>query len=323
MAIVRLSQDEYFQGISTGQRAILSKAITLVESTLPSDQLLAKALLKRILPLSGNSFRLGISGVPGVGKSTFIEIFGKLLLQEGKKLAVLTIDPSSNRTAGSILGDKTRMAQLSAMEEVFIRPSPSSNLLGGVGRCTAESILLCEAAGYDFVIIETVGVGQSEIQVKNLVDYFMVMLLPGGGDDLQGIKKGIIEEADLIVINKAEDANMTLALESKYHYEGAMNILHEPKNVMLSSTKTQMGMAEIVSAILAKELEININGAKRNNRQDQKIARLKTELPNRLEELFFAIPDIKKHWHVIEIKILANEITVEQGLDELIAYFKS
>jgi LAO/AO transport system kinase len=322
MAIVRLSQEDYFLGISTGQRAILSKAITLVESTLPSDKILAKELLKLILPLTGKSFRLGISGVPGVGKSTFIEIFGKLLLQEGKKLAVLTIDPSSKRTAGSILGDKTRMSQLSAMEEVFIRPSPSSNLLGGVGRCTAESILLCEAAGYDFIIIETVGVGQSEIQVKNLVDYFMVMLLPGGGDDLQGIKKGIIEEADLIVINKAEEATIALALESKCYYEGALNLLHEHKKVLLSSTKTQMGMAEIVAEILAKEKELTSNGLILKNRQEQKVARLKTELPNRLEEMFFAIPGIKQHWHLIEIKILANEITVEQGLDELIACFR-
>lgn len=321
MAIIRLTQEDYLQGIVSGKRAILSKAITLVESTLPSDKLLAKSIVNSILPQTGKSFRLGISGVPGVGKSTFIELLGKLLLAYGKKLAILTIDPSSYRTTGSILGDKTRMSQLAVIPEVYIRPSPSSNLLGGVGRCTAESILLCEAAGYDFIIIETVGVGQSEIQVKNLVDYFMVMLLPGGGDDLQGIKKGIIEEADLIVINKAEEGNMTIALESKLHYESALNLLHGHTKVMLSSAKTQTGMVEILTEILAQEFVLTSNGTKLKNRQTQKLSRLKTELPQRLEELFFAIPGIKKHWSLIEVKILDNEITVEQGLDELVTLF--
>ena len=318
MALRRLSDEEYLNGILAGNRAVLSKAITLVESTLASDKMKAQQLISQLLPYAGNSFRLGISGVPGVGKSTFIEELGALIIRSGRKLAVLTIDPSSNRSSGSILGDKTRMTNLTVLPEVFIRPSPSSSLLGGVGRCTAESILLCEAAGYDFIIIETVGVGQSEIQVKNIVDFFLVMLLPGGGDDLQGIKKGIIEEADLIVINKAEGANMDLALESKYHYESVVHLNGDSKKVMLSSTRSKLGLKEVWEEVLLQEQLLNSTGQKKHQRQQQKLSRLKTELPYRLEQQFFATDEMKNKWRLMEVRILANEITVEQGLDELL-----
>jgi LAO/AO transport system kinase len=321
MALKRLTKDEYFNGVISSNRSLLSKSITLIESTLAEDIILAKDLIQSILPYSGKSFRLGISGVPGVGKSSFIELFGKMLVDNGKRLAILTIDPSSNRTSGSILGDKTRMSQLAVLPEVYIRPSPSSNILGGVGRCTAETILLCEAAGFDFIIIETVGVGQSEIQVKNLVDFFMVMLLPGGGDDLQGIKKGIIEEADLIVINKAEESNMLSALESKSHYQAAIQMNNDEKKVILSSVKSKLGMDEVLAEVLNVEVYLNENNHKSINRQQQKVLRLKSELSRRLEDLFFSIPNIKEHWALIEVRILENELTVEQGLDELISYF--
>lgn len=321
MALKRLTKNEYFNGVISSNRSLLSKSITLIESTLAEDIILAKDLIQSILPYSGKSFRLGISGVPGVGKSSFIELFGKMLVDNGKRLAILTIDPSSNRTSGSILGDKTRMSQLAVLPEVYIRPSPSSNILGGVGRCTAETILLCEAAGFDFIIIETVGVGQSEIQVKNLVDFFMVMLLPGGGDDLQGIKKGIIEEADLIVINKAEESNMLSALESKNHYQAAIQMNNDEKKVILSSVKSKLGMDEVLAEVLNVEVYLNENNHKSINRQQQKVLRLKSELSRRLEDLFFSIPNIKEHWALIEVRILENELTVEQGLDELISYF--
>lgn len=321
MALKRLTKNEYFNGVISSNRSLLSKSITLIESTLAEDIILAKDLIQSILPYSGKSFRLGISGVPGVGKSSFIELFGKMLVDNGKRLAILTIDPSSNRTSGSILGDKTRMSQLAVLPEVYIRPSPSSNILGGVGRCTAETILLCEAAGFDFIIIETVGVGQSEIQVKNLVDFFMVMLLPGGGDDLQGIKKGIIEEADLIVINKAEESNMLSALESKNHYQAAIQMNNDEKKVILSSVKSKLGMDEVLAEVLNVDVYLNENNHKSINRQQQKVLRLKSELSRRLEDLFFSIPNIKEHWALIEVRILENELTVEQGLDELISYF--
>ena len=205
-------------------RRMLAKAITLVESTLHSDQLEAQALLSDILPKTGNSFRLGITGVPGVGKSTFVENFGLYLLKQGYKVAVLAVDPSSPRSGGSILGDKTRMEKLSQEDNAFIRPTPSSGFLGGVAQKTRESILLCEAAGFDFIIIETVGVGQSEFEVADMVDFFLVLMLPNAGDELQGIKKGILELADAIIINKADGENINQATQAMSQYQSALGL---------------------------------------------------------------------------------------------------
>ncbi len=205
-------------------RRMLAKAITLVESTLHSDQLETQALLSDILPKTGNSFRLGITGVPGVGKSTFIENFGLYLLKQGYKVAVLAVDPSSPRSGGSILGDKTRMEKLSQEGNAFIRPTPSSGFLGGVAQKTRESILLCEAAGFDFIIIETVGVGQSEFEVADMVDFFLVLMLPNAGDELQGIKKGILELADAIIINKADGENINQATQAMSQYQSALGL---------------------------------------------------------------------------------------------------
>lgn len=213
------------QALLDGNRRALAKAITLVESKLDTHREQAQGILEQVLPHSGNSIRIGITGVPGVGKSTFIEAFGLHLIEQGKRVAVLAVDPSSPIAGGSILGDKTRMEELSRREEAFIRPSPSEGTLGGVAQKTRETMLLCEAAGYDVILVETVGVGQSEYQVAGMVDFFMVLMLPGGGDELQGIKKGILELADALVINKADGDSEQMAQLSRTHYTSAMNLL--------------------------------------------------------------------------------------------------
>lgn len=213
------------QGLLRGERRALAKAITLVESKLKDDRERAQTVLEQVLPHSGKSIRIGITGVPGVGKSTFIETFGLYLLEQGKRVAVLAVDPSSPIAGGSIMGDKTRMEELSRRDEAFIRPSPSEGALGGVAQKTRETMLLCEAAGYDVILVETVGVGQSEYQVAAMVDFFMVLMLPGGGDELQGIKKGILELADALVINKADGESEHLANIARQHYTSAMNLL--------------------------------------------------------------------------------------------------
>ena len=220
--------NEFVQGIKEGSRALLSQAITLIESALPEHQSLSQELIKRCLPLSGKSIRIGITGVPGAGKSTFIESFGGFLTAKGHHLAVLAIDPSSERSGGSILGDKTRMEELSADERAFIRPSPSGGTTGGVARKTRESIILCEAAGYDTIIVETVGVGQSETAVHSMVDFFLLLMIPGAGDELQGMKRGIMEMADMIVINKADGDTLTLARKAKTEYTNAMHLFPLP-----------------------------------------------------------------------------------------------
>lgn len=213
--------------LKAGNRRALAKAITLVESSLSAHRERAQELLETLLPATGNSLRVGISGVPGVGKSTFIEAFGLYLISQGKRVAVLAVDPSSPMTGGSILGDKTRMETLSRREEAFIRPSPAAGALGGVAQKTRETMLLCEAAGYDVILVETVGVGQSEYQVAGMVDFFMVLMLPGGGDELQGIKRGIMELADALVINKADGSSEQLANQARQHYNAAMHLLRQ------------------------------------------------------------------------------------------------
>lgn len=213
------------EALRRGERRALAKAITLVESRLPRHRDEAQSLLEALLPDTGNSVRIGVTGVPGVGKSTFIEAFGLHLIAQGKRVAVLAVDPSSPLAGGSILGDKTRMEQLSRRDEAFIRPSPAEGALGGVAQKTRETLLLCEAAGYDVILVETVGVGQSEYQVAAMVDFFMVLMLPGGGDELQGIKRGILELADALVINKADGPSEEMAAMARQHYSSAMSLL--------------------------------------------------------------------------------------------------
>lgn len=212
-----------------GDRRTLAKAITLVESKLDSHRDQAQILLQSVLADTGDSLRIGISGSPGVGKSTFIEAFGLYLIEAGRKVAVLAVDPSSPLKGGSILADKTRMEELSRQERAFIRPSPSQGTLGGVAQKTRETMLLCEAAGYDVILVETVGVGQSEVEVAGMVDFYMVLMLPNGGDELQGIKKGIMELADAVVINKADGESVQMAEQTRHHFDSAMLLLHHPE----------------------------------------------------------------------------------------------
>jgi LAO/AO transport system kinase len=261
------------QALRDGNRRALAKAITLVESRLPADMEQAQAVLEQILPHAGNSIRIGITGVPGVGKSTFIEVFGLYLIEQGKRVAVLAVDPSSPIAGGSILGDKTRMEELSRSDHAFIRPTPSVGALGGVAQKTRETMLLCEAAGYDVILVETVGVGQSEYQVAGMVDFFMVLMLPGGGDELQGIKKGILELADALVINKADGQSKNLALLTKQQYAGAMSLLRHmgfwTPRVMTCSALKQEDIDTIWDMITLYCSEALENGSYAAKRSDQ------------------------------------------------------
>jgi LAO/AO transport system kinase len=221
-----LSENDYVNGVLAQDRAVLGRAISLVESNALAHQALAQRVLTRLLPHTGKAQRVGISGVPGVGKSTFIEKLGSSLTARDQRVAVLAVDPSSERTRGSILGDKTRMVNLSQDPKAFIRPSPSSGSLGGVGRKTRETMLLCEAAGFDVILVETVGVGQSETMVADMVDFYLVLMLAGAGDELQGIKRGILEMADLIAVNKADAGNEKAAERARREYESALELMH-------------------------------------------------------------------------------------------------
>ena len=272
----RQSASYYIDGILNQDRVILSQAITLIESTRKEDYQLAQEVIEACLPHTGKSIRIGITGVPGVGKSTFIEAFGKELTSQGNKVAVLAIDPTSQSSRGSILGDKTRMNDLSTDRNAFIRPSASGNTLGGVAQKTQESLLLCEAAGYNYIIIETVGVGQSETEVKNLTDFFLLLMIAGAGDELQGIKRGIMEMADAILINKAEGDILPLAKQAQRAYKNAIH-LFPPKDsdwivpVELCSALNKTGIKEIISIIDSYKNKTTINGYFEENRNKQQI----------------------------------------------------
>jgi LAO/AO transport system kinase len=322
----RLSLEEYVRGIRTGNRVILSQAITLIESKLPKHQELAQQILEACLPYSGGAFRLGITGSPGVGKSTFIERFGLDLLEQQKKITILAIDPSSQLTRGSILGDKTRMEALSRSEDVFIRPTPSGQTLGGVARKTRETILLCEAAGFDTIIIETVGVGQSEIAVHSMVDFFLLLLLPGGGDELQGIKRGIVEMADMIAVNKADGERLGLAKQAKRAYQNALH-LFPPKEsgwtppVVLCSGMSGMGIPEI-NEYLGQYVEMTAdNGYFEKKRLDQAKYWLYETIQQRLRQLFFTHPKVKERLPAIEKDILEGKLSSFQGAERLLNLF--
>lgn len=240
-----LSVEDYVQGIVKGDITILSQAVTLVESVKPEHQVIAQEVIEKCLPYSGNSVRIGISGVPGAGKSTSIDVFGLHVLQKGGKLAVLAIDPSSERSKGSILGDKTRMEKLSVHPDSFIRPSPSAGSLGGVARKTRETIILCEAAGFDKIFVETVGVGQSETAVHSMVDFFLLIQLAGTGDELQGIKRGIMEMADGIIINKADGSNIDKAKLAASQFRNALHLFPAPESGWTPQVLTYSGFYDI------------------------------------------------------------------------------
>ncbi len=305
--------------ILNGHKRSLAKAITLIESSLEKHQKKAQSLLEALLPHSGKSIRIGLSGSPGVGKSTFIENFGLLLTRLGKKVAVLAVDPSSPVSGGSILGDKTRMEKLSQDPNAFIRPSPSSGSLGGVARKTRESLLLCEAAGYDVILVETVGVGQSEYEVHSMVDFFLVLILPNAGDELQGIKKGIIELADAIAVNKADGESLLLAKQTASQYKGALHLINtkdskELKNfwqpqVIPCSALKKKGLQDIWNMIenfVQKSQSLNKFSEHRNLQNKKWIEKLISEM---MERKMHSSPDCKKTHDQKLREVLAGKTT--------------
>jgi LAO/AO transport system kinase len=322
----RLDLKTYQDGILSGNRRVLSQAITLVESTLGSDQILASELVQAVIAHTGRSIRIGITGVPGVGKSTFIEAFGKLLLDLGKKVAVLAIDPSSQLTRGSILGDKTRMENLSADKRAFIRPSPSGTTLGGVSGKTREAMLLCEAAGFDVILVETVGVGQSETAVKNMVDYFLLLMLAGAGDELQGIKKGIMEMADGLVIHKADGENLDLAKKAKTNYQNALHLLPESErgwypSVILASSITGLGLEEIWNLIRDFEEKMKENGFWESNRAAQRLSWLDDQIQELLGQAFLKNTQVKELLAMEKPKVLSGALNPGTLAKSLIQHF--
>ena len=322
-----LSVEAYIEGIRTGNRVVLSQAITLLESTRPDHQAIAQQILDRCLPHADPSIRVGITGVPGVGKSTFIEALGAILTARGHRLAVLTIDPSSARTKGSILGDKTRMPLLAADPNAFIRPSPTAGSLGGVARTTRETIFLCEAAGYDTVFVETVGVGQSEVAVHAMVDFFLLLVLAGAGDELQGIKRGIVEMADALVVTKADGANVEKAHEARREYRNALT-LFPPKEskwwprVLTGSAFTGEGIEEIWKMIEAYRAHTQENGFFETNRKQQARNWMLHTVEDHLRAHFFAHPGVKKAMARIERQVMAGKISSFTAAQKLLEIYQ-
>lgn len=309
-----LSVEEYLEGILSGNRTILSRAITLIESKNPAHFEMAQAIIEKALPYSGSSLRIGITGVPGAGKSTFIESFGKHITSLGHQLAVLAIDPSSERSKGSILGDKTRMEELSIDPHAFIRPSPSGQTLGGVARKTRETIILCEAAGFDVIIIETVGVGQSETVVKTMVDFFLLLMLAGAGDELQGIKRGIMEMADAIAINKADGDNIRQAELAKSQYQSAIRLFPPLENGWKVPVKTcsaieRKNIDRIWEMIKEFETLTKNNGTFATQRTDQLITIFTEWIDDRLKSNFYSSAGVKEQIEELIIRIKNGEIT--------------
>jgi LAO/AO transport system kinase len=310
----RMAPEAYLKGILSGDRVILSKAITLVESKLEADNLLATALLQLVMSHTGRSLRIGITGVPGVGKSTFIEAFGTLLTSLGKKVAVLAIDPSSQRTGGSILGDKTRMEHLANHPAAYIRPSATGSSLGGVARKTREAMLLCEAAGFDIILIETVGVGQSEVAVKNMVDFFLLLMLSGAGDELQGIKKGIMEMADAIAITKADGDNQNASKRAQAEYKNALHLFPPAESgwlppVTTCSAVTSDGMETIWKTIQQYQAHTTENGYFDANRQQQQLLWMHEIIEESLRNQFQKNIQVQKILPEIEKKVAAGEMS--------------
>ena len=321
-----LGVDDYVKGVAAGDRMILSRAITLIESNSPRHFPKAQRVLQELLSRTGKALRIGITGVPGAGKSTMIEAFGNMLCDMGHRVAVLTVDPTSSVTKGSILGDKTRMGTLSRREEAFIRPSPAGGTLGGVARKSRETMLLCEAAGYDVILIETVGVGQSETTVRSMVDFFLLVVLTGAGDELQGIKKGIMELADAIVINKADGDNRTKAQVARGEYERMIEYIRPATrgwqtHAYLVSALEKTGLKELWDVIRIFENTTKENGAFQTRREGQLLDWMNSMIDEHLHNLFFDDPVILGRMPEVREAVLKGTVSPSQGVAELIHVF--
>jgi LAO/AO transport system kinase len=323
-----LKTQDYVAGILNGDRTLLARAITLIESNSISHFVQAQDVLKTILQQTGESIRIGITGVPGAGKSTFIETFGSHLTRLGKKVAVMAVDPSSTVTGGSILGDKTRMERLAADPLAFIRPTPSGGALGGVARKTRETMLLFEAAGYDAVIVETVGVGQSEITVRSMVDFFLLILVPGAGDELQGIKKGVVELADAILINKADGANVIPAQTARLEYERAIHYIQPATEgwqtvVMTASALTAEGIPQIWENIQSFVESTKSSGAFHRRRQTQEKDWVRAIVEDHLLERFYANQDVQRLLPVLDDAVMNGKMPAAIAAQKLLETFES
>ena len=320
----QMSVEDYVNGVRGGDRTMLARAITLVESDSRRHEAQAQEVLHQLLPFTGKAKRVGITGVPGVGKSTFIESFGCQLVERGQKIAVLTIDPTSSRSGGSILGDKTRMERLCQLPAAFIRPSPSGLSLGGVARRTRETMLLCEAAGFDTILVETVGVGQTEIALRSMVDFFLLLLLPGAGDELQGIKKGIVEMADLVAINKADGENRLRAELARQDQANALHYLQPvtsewPTEVLLCAGLTGEGLPEIWERVEKFYAALEPKGIIARRRQDQSLTWLNDLILDELKRRFYRDPRVKTRLPLVQQTLLRGEITAVRAAETLLA----
>ena len=324
----RLSLKELEEGLKQGNRVVLSKAITLIESSLLEDQIIARELMERVMPLTGNSIRIGITGVPGAGKSTLIEALGKRFTASGKKVAVLAVDPSSQLSGGSILGDKTRMEELSRDPNAFIRPSPARHDSGGITGKTREAIFLCEAAGYSIVMVETVGVGQVETKVKEMVDFFMLIMLTGAGDELQMIKKGIMELADLIVINKADGKNRDSAELLKIETEHNLPYARHPQSeweirTLTASALEERGIVEIQKAVLDFIQLTQNNNFFKENRKRQAKDWIRESIEQLWKEKFYNSTPVKNALKELEIEVSEGKMPAINAALKLLEIFKS
>ena len=319
----RLSLDDYEKGVLGGDRVILSRAITLVESNNPDHFNDAQELIQRILPHTGRAIRVGITGIPGAGKSTFIEALGCTLTEQGKKVAVLAVDPSSTISGGSILGDKTRMEQLARDPRAFIRPSPSGGTLGGVTRKSRETMLLCEAAGYDVILVETVGVGQSEITVRSMVDFFLLLVVTGAGDDLQGIKKGVIELSDAILVNKADGDNKMRARATRADYNQILHYLRPASEgwtprAYVCSSLTGEGIEEIWGVISEFKEQVTKSGLFQRRRNGQTLEWVDAMADEYVQSRITRDPGIKACRALIREQVLRGELTATRAAEALI-----
>lgn len=323
-----LSINQWVERIKNGDRLSLAKGITLLESTRPEDHEKSTLLLNALLPHTGKSWRIGITGVPGVGKSTLIEQLGLTFIQNGYKIAVLAIDPSSRLSAGSILGDKTRMNELAISDAAFIRPSPASDSLGGVARMTRESMMLCEAAGYDIIIVETVGVGQSETEVHDMVDTFLLLMLAGAGDELQGIKRGIMEMADVIAVTKADSDNFQRAKQAQTSISSAIHLFASNENewivpVITCSAVDEHGIDELNNKIELHHLHIESTGFKTERRKKQDLFWFKKSLEDQIIHDLLNKEDLKKEIEIQKLAILENKVSPFTAANELVTKIKN